>query len=990
MRSRSQVRKSSTTLRTAAKDLAAILAILAPVGLASAQSTMPLIIDAGDAAPKADAAAAPASKDSAVLSDVVVSASAIPSIASEAVGGTGFAKPLLETPRAVSLINEDTLNLLGIKQVEDVVRAVPGTYTTTRYGLQGGINIRGIPADVYWRGMKRLTAQGHYRTDLSSLSNMEVVKGMAPPVFGLGRIGGYVNQTPRSGGKAQVGSYLTDITGFVQGVVGSYDKTEMSTGVGGPMNALGHQGGFYVYGLMENSGTYVEQVRARQKLLQTAMSINNFAGPFRLETGFQAQNSQTSGGYMNRVTPELLGRDHPYVRGVPMINLDAGAKGSDGVVTGAGDGYVGFRELHANSPVTGTVTAPSTGTTNSPLVQGWTWPKCTGANAGPGGWCLPGKFPTIQGIPDNFYNYLVANPDRDPTGALRAAYTTYAPQGKKGVAPRTAYTDGTTTSKTPGVLPMGFYLDPTTTGYQNVDLRRNGSFERLQNANVGLAWFDLVYDTDPDFTVKYQTFTDNLDTFKDSYLPYGEKQGLHRFEEKLTVTRRLPEKWSPSWLDVNTLGSINYRRTSGYIRSSSGDYDYRQDVMYKDPQYGDGLHYPNTKFWNQLDNPSWLTGAPPELERKSVYDEFGAGLMFDINVLKNTNVQLGARWDGSTARDTEYAHSNQANNTASSAATSCVRPASTTVTSAQIAAATTPLNALQTGRCDYGPGWDDGKTWSISVSQALPYGFRPYVTLSSAAVILDAANNIIANTIVTAPAGHIGSSRLKEAGVKGDWFNHRLYGSFSIFQQSRTDVSSPSDPTAGADSSATITKGMELQLDANPTNKFHMGFYAAGNHAKYAFNSNSNMSYTGRQIGFADVKDANGKVIYPAEAFLYGGKAFLTLPADLIPLYLDRVGEPRFQTGVNLDYKLGWGFALHADGQRFSAYYLDRTKLYRLPQSFTLNTGITWDSERVHLKVNGFNVLGEEYFRAGTGDTNVNLVSVMPGAAVQLTGKVDF
>ncbi len=963
MPSRNKLRKSGLNLRDATKDLTAALAILVPTGMAYAQTAAP------PAAPAADEASPPG--EASVLSDMVVNASAIPSIASEAVGGAGFAKPLLETPRAVSLINEDTLNLLGINAIEDIVRAVPGTYTTTRYGLQGGINVRGIPADVYWRGMKRITAQGHYRTDLSSLSSMEIVKGAAPPIFGLGRIGGYVNQTPRSGGKAQTGTYLTDLSGFVQGVVGSFEKLEATTGVGGPVDVAGKQGGFYTYGLVENSGTYVRQVNVRQRLIQSALSLNNI-GIFRVESGFQAQNSQTSGGYMNRVTQGLVDSGQ-YVRGSPLKNLDVGAGAN---LDGAGDGFIGQRELHANTGVTGTVSAA-----NRPLDQRFNWPKCSGPTAapgadprfaGPGGFCLPGHFPVQPGIPIELYEYLLKNPDKDPGGAMVKAR-----ELGNGVTPAS------------GRLPIGFFLDPTTTGFADVDYRRNGSYERLQNANVGLAWFDLVYDTDPDFTMKIQTFTDNLDTFKDSYLPYGEKQGIHRFEEKFTVTKRLPEKWMPSWVDVNTLTSINYRRTAGYIRNSNGDYDYRQDVLRGDPQYGDGQHYPNTKFANQLNDPSWLTGAPAEGERRSVYDEFGAGVMFDVTLFKNTSLTFGGRWDGSTARDIEYAHNNQQKPTA---AVSCNLPGRDIAApkSEDIANSESQLQVLTSGRCDYGPAWDDGKTWSISISQQLPYGFRPYFTIADASVILDASNNIVSNAIVTAPGGHIGRSKLNEGGIKGNWFGGKLFASAAMYRQLRSDVSNPADPTAGADSSATKTRGLEVQLDANPTRKFHVGMYFVGQHQKYVFNTNSQLQLNGRQLGFQDILRADGSVLYPAEAFVYGGRTQVVLPAELGLLYLDRVGEPRYQTGVNLDYKIGYGFAIHVDGQRFSSFYLDRTKLVKLPQSFTMNTGFTYDRNRIHLKLSGFNVLDQRYFRAGTGDTNVNLVSVMPGAAVQFQAKLDY
>jgi len=80
----------------------------------------------------------------------------------------GFAKPLLETPRTVTFVSEEQLSKFGIQSVQDLTRLVPGTYTTTRYGLQGAINIRTVTADQYYRGMKRLDQQGHVRTVLSA------------------------------------------------------------------------------------------------------------------------------------------------------------------------------------------------------------------------------------------------------------------------------------------------------------------------------------------------------------------------------------------------------------------------------------------------------------------------------------------------------------------------------------------------------------------------------------------------------------------------------------------------------------------------------------------------------------------------------------------------------------------------------------------------------------------------------------------------------
>src|SRR5688572_14573665 len=137
----------------------------------------------------------------------------------------GFTKPMLETPRAVSFVSEEQINLFGISAVEDLTRAVPGTYTTTRYGLQGGINVRGVSADMYYRGMKRINMQGHVRTVLSAMDGIEVVKGPPSPIYGMGKIGGYSNLIPKAS-RAKTGTYLPNSKGFLQGTTGSYNRSE--------------------------------------------------------------------------------------------------------------------------------------------------------------------------------------------------------------------------------------------------------------------------------------------------------------------------------------------------------------------------------------------------------------------------------------------------------------------------------------------------------------------------------------------------------------------------------------------------------------------------------------------------------------------------------------------------------------------------------------------------------------------------------------------
>ena len=61
-------------------------------------------------------------------------------------GAFGFSKTLVETPRSVSVISAEVIDKMSLSAVEDLVRVVPGVFTTTRFGIQGGIELFHIDA----------------------------------------------------------------------------------------------------------------------------------------------------------------------------------------------------------------------------------------------------------------------------------------------------------------------------------------------------------------------------------------------------------------------------------------------------------------------------------------------------------------------------------------------------------------------------------------------------------------------------------------------------------------------------------------------------------------------------------------------------------------------------------------------------------------------------------------------------------------------------
>ena len=76
-------------------------------------------------------------------------------------------------------------------------------------------------------------------------------------------------------------------------------------------------------------------------------------------------------------------------------------------------------------------------------------------------------------------------------------------------------------------VPLGMFLDPRTTGFDTLDTRRATAFERDLEAHFVTLFFDLIYDSNPDFTVTNQFFYDRMDQHKASDQPFAQEQAVY-------------------------------------------------------------------------------------------------------------------------------------------------------------------------------------------------------------------------------------------------------------------------------------------------------------------------------------------------------------------------------------------------------------------------------------------------------------------------------
>ena len=78
----------------------------------------------------------------------------------------GMKKPLLETPRSATFVSDETLDTYGVTTVDDLAAVSPGTFTASFYGVEGALNVRGLLAETYFHGFKRIENRGTYQTPI--------------------------------------------------------------------------------------------------------------------------------------------------------------------------------------------------------------------------------------------------------------------------------------------------------------------------------------------------------------------------------------------------------------------------------------------------------------------------------------------------------------------------------------------------------------------------------------------------------------------------------------------------------------------------------------------------------------------------------------------------------------------------------------------------------------------------------------------------------
>ncbi|GGC12286.1 TonB-dependent receptor [Novosphingobium endophyticum] len=234
----------------------------------------------------------------------------------------GVTRPLVETPRSISIVSDTTMDRYSIEDVDDFVTTSPGTFGGSFFGVPGAVSIRGSISDTYFRGFKRVQNDGMFPAPIGASSRIELIRGPAPAIYGASRIGGLLNFYPRTAEKGQA------LSGEVSYTTGSYDKNKYTAELQVPFYLGGRYAGLSLYGELEDSGHFIRGRKPNHKLVQTSFT-HDLSDSLSIELGGMYLRSkgyyQTLG--WNRVTQDLIDNG-TYITGrdTDMTDLDGNGR----------------------------------------------------------------------------------------------------------------------------------------------------------------------------------------------------------------------------------------------------------------------------------------------------------------------------------------------------------------------------------------------------------------------------------------------------------------------------------------------------------------------------------------------------------------------------------------------------------------------------------------------------------------------------------------
>ena len=264
----------------------------------------------------------------------------------------GTSRSLLDTPRSVTVLTPETIELLGIKDVWDLAKAVPGVTVQNYYGVPSIPVTRGLLSSVFFNGMQRVFNRNGYPVSFGSAEGMDFVRGPATANYAAALPGGYVNFVPKA-------PYFDKSRGSLKFTVGQYNEFNTQVDVGAPVLLFGKPAAYRISITNQKADSYYKGYKNDYTSVYASAKVKINPNTTIYTGGeFYAFRANENPGW-NRVTQDLIDNDN-YIYGQPLNDL-TGARlsltlPSGKVATFINDtpGYVNRAALESATPFGGT------------------------------------------------------------------------------------------------------------------------------------------------------------------------------------------------------------------------------------------------------------------------------------------------------------------------------------------------------------------------------------------------------------------------------------------------------------------------------------------------------------------------------------------------------------------------------------------------------------------------------------------------------------
>jgi iron complex outermembrane recepter protein len=260
---------------------------------------------------------------------------------------------------------------------------------------------------------------------------------------------------------------------------------------------------------------------------------------------------------------------------------------------------------------------------------------------------------------------------------------------------------------------------------------------------------------------------------------------------------------------------------------------------------------------------------------------------------------------------------------------------------------------------------DSATSWSASISYELPFGLRPYATVSEqSTLILGQGGQIPA--LALADGAAVADSELHEYGIKAAMLDNKLYLALDYFEQERLDYNAQDTVT----NNTTEAKGWEFEARWVVTKNITLtGAYTSLD----VYNLGAEDA--GTQFSFAGAADLNG--VDPALVY-GGGVPSIVIVPDKEAARKAGIPETMYSLYAMFSFDgmlsgvTGTIGATHV-GEVYSGF----AKNIKLPDYTLLNASVYYETSSWKVGLQGKNLTDEVYFRSNFPDLFGNSV-VLP------------